>query len=83
MKYKHAIQLHKVYNNELMSKNLIFNSHFNALENVVHSFKNFNYKVGSNVESTGFVILNGKIYYNWLNETLEAFKTKFKMKLLA
>ena len=83
--YKHALLLHKTYNDESMSldwTDLFFNQQFNNRTIQVKFHNNSKLKVGNNILSNRFVILNGKIPYEWLNETKESFKIKCKKLFL-
>ena len=79
--YLHALLLHNVYNDETMSKNwqdLFFNQHFNQRDLTIKFFKNSTYKIGNNLQSNRFTVLNGKIELSWLNESYNCFKLKCK-----
>ena len=83
--YKHAILLHKVYNNESMSiewTDLFFNQQFNARNPNVKFHNTSRFKVGNNTLSNRFIVLNGKIPFNWLNEGELSFKIKCKNSFL-
>ena len=85
-KYKHALLLHKTYNDESMSKNwtnLFFNQQFNSRELFVRFVNTSNYKIGINIPTNRFKILNGKIPLQWLNETFKSYKIKCKVLLLS
>ena len=84
--YKHALLLHKTYNDEesnLNWINLFFNQQFNARERFVHLINTSKYKIGINILSNRLKILNGKIPLEWLNETFESFKIKVKVLFLS
>ena len=79
--YRHAILLHKVYNDETTNQNrldLFFNQQFNDRWETAKFFDTKNYKIGSNILSNRFIILNGKIKYDWLNLPFNSFKLKCK-----
>ena len=79
--YRHAILLHKVYNDETTNQNrldLFFNQQFNDRWETVKFFDTKNYKIGNNILSNRFIILNGKIKYDWLNLPFNSFKLKCK-----
>ena len=83
--YKHALLLHKTYNDESMSHDwtdIFFNQQFNnrATHAKFHSTANF--KVGNNILSNRFVILNGKIPLEWLNGSILSFKINCKRLFL-
>ena len=62
--YKHALLLHKVYNNENDNINwidLFFTQNFNNLDRYIKFFNTSTYKVGSNLLPNRFTTLNGKI----------------------
>ena len=83
--YKHALLLHKTYNNLTMSidwTNLFFNQHFNARYNLVKFFNTSKYKIGNNILANRFLVLNGKIDLDWLNGTFETYKIKCKQTFL-
>ena len=83
--YKHALLLHKTYNNLTMSidwTNLFFNQHFNARYNLVKFFNTSKYKIGNNILANRFIVLNGKIDFDCLNETFETYKIKCKQTFL-
>ena len=84
--YKHALLLHKTYNENSMSinwVNMFFNQQFNARSNTVKFFNTSRYKIGNNVLGNRFVHLNNKIEFNWLNEPTNTFKILAKRKFLA
>ena len=79
--YRHAILLHKVYNDETTNQNwldLFFNQQFNNRCETVKFIDTKNYKIGNNILSNHFIILNGKIKYDWLNLPFNSFKLKCK-----
>ena len=83
--YKHALLLHKIYNENSMSINWInmfFNQQFNARSNTIKFFNTSSYKIGNNVLGNRFVHLNGKIEFDWLNEPTNTFKIISKRKFL-
>ena len=84
--YKHALLLHKAYNDDEMGlnwTNLFFNQQFSSRELHVHFTNNAKYKIGKNICTNRFEILNGKIPLDWLNETFDSFKIKCKVLLLS
>ena len=87
MTYKQAFLLYKTYNNEEMSHNwtnLFFNQQFNARTHFAYFINNSKYKIGINtIISNRFLILNGKIPLNWLNEAFDSFKIKCKVLFLS
>lgn len=79
--YKHALLLHKIYNNKTKSidwTNLFFNQHFDARCNFVQFYNAPRYKIGNNVLANRCTVLIGKIELHWLNETPNTFKIKCK-----
>ena len=69
--YSHAILLHKWYNDETLNNNwldLFFNQQFNGRS----------YKIGNNILSNRFTILNGKIKFDWLNLPFDSYELKCK-----
>ena len=79
--YKHALLLHKFYNDESMSlewTDLFFNQHFNNRTTKIKFYNTSKFKVGNNILSNRFNILNGKIPYEWLNDSLDSYKVKCK-----
>ena len=84
--YKHSLLLHKAYNDDEMGiswTGLFFNQLFNSRELCVQFTNNSKYKIGKNILTNRFEILNGKIPLNWLNETFESFKIKCKVLFLS
>ena len=83
--YKHAIQLHKLFNSTVMSDNWIslnFQQNYNGRNEKLQIFTISNYKVGPNLLVNRFKPLNIKIEYTWLNESLNSFKIKCKKLFL-
>ena len=83
--YKHALLLHKLYNNENANINwvdLFFSQNFNHRNQTVKFYNTSTYKVGNNLLPNRFTILNGKIQLNWLNDSLESYKIKCKQLFL-
>ena len=81
MIYKHALLLHKTYNNESKSSewlDLFMNQTFN--NRILHA--NFldlsNFKIGKNLQSNRFPLLNNKISYESLNQDFAQFKVLCK-----
>ena len=84
--YKHAILLHKLYNNH--SPNLEWvDLHYKQTLNPRHSYfnilKNINYKIGNNILTSRLTVLNRKIQLKDLNLSIQSFKVKYKEILLA
>ena len=85
MKYRHALLLHKCYNDLLMRNDwlaLNFNQNFNARCNSIFFFKTNSYRVGNNLLSNRFNILNGNIPFDILNLPFLQFKLKMKSLFL-
>ena len=85
MHYKHAIQLFKIYNSNEFTFNwllLNFNQIFNSRQTTFKAFKSNNAKVGLNLLANRLTILNGKIPFSWLNESITLFKLKCKKLFL-
>ena len=79
--YRHAILLHKYYNNESNDNNwldLFFNQQFNNRCDTVKFVNTKSYKIGDNLLANRFTILNGKIRFDWLNLPLNSYKLKCK-----
>ena len=85
MVFKHAVLLHKLFNNQnppLEWVDLHFKQTFNSRQTFFNVIKSRNYKIGSNILSNRFSILNNKILLDDLNLSLNCFKTKYKLSLL-
>ena len=85
MVFKHAVLLHKLFNNQnppLEWVDLHFKQTFNSRQTFFNVIKSSNYKIGSNILSNRFSILNNKILLDDLNLSLNSFKTKYKLSLL-
>ena len=83
--YKHTLLLHKLYNDDIMSRDwvdLFFSQHFNQRDQKIRFFNTSNYKVGNNILANRFTTLNGKIELSWLNDTFTSYKIKCKSKFL-
>ena len=83
--YKHALQLHKLYNSTNMSDdwlNLNLQQNFNGRNEMIQFFNMSNYKVGRNLLVNRFRSLNNKIKLTWLNDSYESYKIKCKNLLL-
>jgi hypothetical protein len=83
--YKHAILLHKLYNNNLPKADWVelnFQQILTSRQTTFKIIKSNNYLVGNNLISTRLSILNNKIDLNDLNLSLDSFKVKYKEKLL-
>ena len=85
MNYKTSLILHKVYNDSSSSEDfldLFLNQNFNARAKLVNFVDTSNYKVGKNIVTNRFTVLNNKIPCTWLNLELNSFKIKMKELLL-
>ena len=82
--YKHALLLHKIYNDDsnITWSDLFFSQHFNQRNQTIKFFNTANYKVGNNLLTNRFVLLNGKIELSWLNDSFNSYKIKCKTKFL-
>ena len=81
MKYKHAIQMFKLFNDNNMDNNwldLNVQQNFNDRMTNVHIVDNSNTKVGKNLLVNRLVLINDKIKFDWLNLSLDGFKLKCK-----
>ena len=81
MKYKLALQLHNLYNQENMSDDwldLFFNQNFNARNNKANFGDTSNHKIGKNLLTNRLPILNNLIKFEWLNLNKEKFKLQCK-----
>ena len=81
MIYKHALLLHKTYNDESKSSEWLDLFKNQTLNNrILHA--NFidlsNFKIGKNLQSNRFPILNNKISYKSLNQSFNEFKIHCK-----
>ena len=79
--YRHAILLHKFYNDKTFNDNwldLFFNQQLNGRCNTVDFLNMKQYKIGNSLLSNSFVILNGKINFEWLNLPFNSYKLKCK-----
>ena len=81
MSFKLALLLHKAYNKETVSPELIdlfFNQTFNSRETKANFIDLSKYKIGTNVLSNRYKILNGKISFDMLNKSYESYKIECK-----
>ena len=79
MLFKLSIQLYKLYNakeHSLEWISLNFNQILTSRQTTFSILKTNNRKVGINVLTNCFSVLNGKIGLDWLNNTLDLFKVK-------
>ena len=85
MLYKHAIQLHKLFNLYEPPQDWLAMNFFQPTSSRQTRFSisiSCNYKVGNNILSNRLSILNNKIDLTWLNDSLSTFKVKCKKLLL-
>ena len=85
MTYKTAIQLHKLYNatnHSFKWISLNINQIFTTRQTSFIIMKTKNTKVGLNILTNRFSILNGCIPLNWLNTTLDTFEVRCKKLFL-
>ena len=85
MNYKYAIQLFKIYNNSKFNSGWMlmnFNQFFTSRQTTFKVFKSNNSKVGLNLLTNRLSILNGKIPFVWLNESMTSFKLNCKRLFL-
>ena len=81
LSYKLSIQLFKLYNSNEHSLEWIYlnlNQILTSHQTTFSIMKTNNRKVGLNVLTTHFSILNGIIPLNWLTNSLDSFKVKCK-----
>ena len=77
LKYKLALQLHKLYNDNTYSKDWItlsFNQNFNDRNTKANFIDTSNYKIGKNILPNRLPHINNVIEYDWLNYEKEKFK---------
>ena len=85
MTYKTAIQLYKLYNSNIYSKDWVdlnFNQILTSRQTTFMILKTNKSKVGLNTIPNRLSILNGLIPLLWLNNTLDTFKVKCKKMFL-
>ena len=81
LKYKHSLQLYKLYNSEKMTSdwiNLNTQQNFNGRINKFLVSNVSNYKIGKNQMVNRFCVLNNQIDLNWLNLSFNSYKIKCK-----
>ena len=84
--YKHALLLHKTYNDDSISPewvDLFTNQSFNNRSLNVHFVDNSNYRIGKNILSNRFTILNNHITLESLNKSYESYKILCKTMILS
>ena len=85
MKYRLALQLHKLYNAENFTDDWIdlnFQQNFNSRNNKVKLIDQSRLRIGKNLITNRLVCLNNEIDYGWLNLSFITYKICFKDKLL-
>jgi hypothetical protein len=85
MSFKLALLLHKAYNKETASPELIdlfFNQTFNCRETKANFIDLSKYKIGINILSNRYKILNGKISFDMLNKSYDSYKIECKTILV-
>ena len=85
IKYKHAISIHKLYNQELPKADWIdlnFNQTFTSRQTKFKTIGNNNFKVGNNLLSNRLTVANDQIDLLDLNLSLNSFKVKYKKQML-
>ena len=83
--YKHALLLHKLYNNQQPQADWIdINVYqiFNPRRKHFKIMKNNTYLIGNNLLATRLSVLNDKVSLEDLNLSLDSFKVKYKKTLL-
>ena len=81
MKYKTALQLHKIYNDNSMSvewQQLFFVQNFNERNQKAKFIDISQYKIGKNLITNRLTVINNMIQFNWLNLTPITYKLKCK-----
>ena len=81
MLYKHALLLHKIYNDENSShewQSMFFNQTFSTRATKPNFIDNSNYKIGKNLLENRFSILNNLICFEMLNLSYDCYKIKCK-----
>ena len=84
--YKFNVYLYKIYNSDTMNDDwldLNFQQNFNHRNNFVNFFDTSRMGIGKNSIVNKLNCLNGKIDYDWLNQSLNSFKLKCKLKFLS
>ena len=85
IEYKHAILLHKLYNEKQPVTDWIklnTNQILTSRQTYFKIARSNNFKIGNNKLTTRLCILNNKIILQDLNMSLDSFKVKFKKSLL-
>ena len=81
MRYKHSLELYKLYNGSNDRKDWIdlnFQQNFNNRNNFINVFENSRLKVGRNLLVNKIRCINGLINKDWMNLSLNSYKAKCK-----
>ena len=84
-KYKHALQLHKIYNDLNMDENWIrlnFNQNFNQRLTMFITTDKSNYRFGKNLMANRLTLVNNSIELTDLNMSYNWFKIIMKKQFL-
>ena len=85
MLYKHAIELHKLFNLQQPPLDWValnFDQSTSRRQRFFNITSSGKYKIGNNILSNRLSVLNNKIELNWLNQSLESFKITCKKNFL-
>ena len=85
MTYKHSILLHKLYNTQLPETEWIalnFQQLLTSRQTTFSVIRNNDRKIGNNILTNHFHILNNKVLLSDLNDSISTFKVKHKKLLL-
>ena len=85
-KYKHALQLHKIYNDSNMDENWIrlnFNQNFNQRLTKFITTDKSNYRIGKNLMANRLTFVNNSIELTNLKKSYNWFKIIMKKQFLA
>ena len=85
MSYRLSIQLHKLYNGNQHNEDWVglnYQKNFNNRQRFVQINDESAIRIGKNVLMNRLGILNNKIEYEWLNQSLNTFKIKSKKLFL-
>ena len=85
MAYRHSLLLLNIFTDVSYSKDWFipqFSIFFNARNQTVNVWDNSRIKIGKNIVVNRLKLINGKIYYDWLNLSFESYKVKCKALFL-
>ena len=85
MLYRHSLMLHKVLNDDDMGNEWLdmnVNQTFNQRREMFHAVEMNKYKIGRNLISNRFKILNNLVELASLNDSYNQFKIKMKKKFI-